>query len=174
MLYKCFEDKIKNFRGSKATTWVLFILTIVCIVIGFFFYPKNTFYYVSNLVLQTEFGFILLRYLLSLIASICALYWSFRLYGKNENKKLVKYLMRSGQDTLFLYCSHVLILSYAVNTIVDSNYGTNGLLSDYPVIKYYLVAPIVSVVLYYLLYSLAVYLKQFSFLRVLFLGLPAK
>ena len=174
MLYKFYKSQLKETMGKKKSVWIMMVVSLACIVIGIFFYPKYTFYYTSNQVSQTSIGFILLRYLLSLIASICALYWVFKLYEKYEGRSFVTYLTKTGQDTLFLYCSHVLFLSYTLKTMVDGFYGTNGLLYEFPMIKYYLVAPIVSVVLFYLLYSLAFCLKRISFFRVLFLGLPAK
>ena len=165
MLYKVFESKFKDISHNRLREGIIFCATLLCVAIGSCFYPKYTFYYTSNLFWITSFRFILIRYLLCLLASVCALYWIFRLYNRYKEKTIVAYLTQSGQDTLFLYCSHVIILTCIVRKFVENNYGVNGIIGDMPFARYYLVSPIMAVLLYYLLYSLAKYLKKYKLLR---------
>lgn len=174
MMYKTFESKFKDLPNYRLTTCTMVCATLLYLVVGYSFYPKYTFYFTSNLIWITSFWFILLRYLLCLLASVCALYWSFKLYKRYKAKPLVAYLTQSGQDTLFLYCGHVLILSCFLRQLVENCYGASGIMSSMPLIRYYVVSPIISVFLYILLYSLAKFLKKFTFFRVLFMGLPTK
>lgn len=173
MLFKQYEAKCKTLMSNR-TYWIIIIASIFCVVIGYFFYPKYTFYRTSNLISKTCFSFILLRYLLCLVASVCVLHWIFQIYDKYKNKSIIIYLTQTGSETLFLYCSHVLILSYLVTPMIDNYFGDGGVLSDMTMIRYYIVAPIITLLLYYFLCLLAMYLKRIPIFRVLFLGLPIK
>lgn len=174
MLYKFYEPKIKKLFDNRSLTLRISFATIFCLLSGCLFYPKYSFYYTSNLIWFTSVWFILFRYVLCLLASICVLFWIFKIYEINKDKPLTVYLENSGRDTLFLYCSHVLFLSCLVRPFVERIYGPFGMLSGWSLILYYLVSPLVATLIYYLLYLLSRYLKSFSLFRVLFMGLLVK
>lgn len=172
MLYKLNETIIGKYKNTKVFYVVIVSLSLVCVVLGCCFYPKFTFYYTSNLIKETNFIFIILRYFLCLTSSICALFWIFRIYDRYENKKLIEYLTLSGQETLFIYCTHVLLLSVIIKTIVEQQLGEQGLFYNYHFTLYYILSPVIAFLLYYLLNELAIKLKGLGIVRVLLMGLP--
>lgn len=174
MVYKLLETKIEKYKNTKFFYAAIIALSLLCVVFGYGFYPKLTFYYTSNLIRETNFGFIILRYILCLIASLCALHWIFRLFDRYKNKELVEYLIKSGQETLFIYCSHVLILSIFIKSIIEQLFGVQGILVSMHFVLFYIVSPIITIIFYYIFNQLAINLKRFGVLRVLFMGLPIK
>lgn len=170
MLFRLLEDKVKNRFKNNLILGVFSFISIICIVVGYFFYPRYTFYMKSNLVCDTDLLFILFRYVLCLTASLCALFWIFKIYEKFNKQVIVSYLTSSGQDTLFLYCSHVLLLSYAVKPIVENSLGSQGIFENIQVARYYIVAPVLSVVLYILLLQIAKLLMKYKLSKMLLMG----
>ena len=154
--------------------YVVVALSLLCIVLGYYFYPKYTFYYTSNLIKETSFSFIILRYILCLTASLCTLYWIFRLFDRNKSKKLVEYLTLSGQETLFIYCAHMLILSLFIKIMREHLFYEQGILGSMYYVLIYIISPIITFILYFILNQLAIKLKKFGVIRVLFMGLPIK
>ena len=171
MLFRLAEDKVIKKYNENLILGVIVFATIICIVIGYNFYPRYTFYMKSNLVSETSLLFILFRYVLYLTASLCALFWIFKIYEKFNKRVVVNYLTSSGQDTLFLYCSHVLLLSYAIKPFVENSFGTQGILDNMQAVRYYIVAPVVSVVLYIVLQQIAKLLKKYKLSKMLLMGL---
>lgn len=173
MLYMLFETKIRRYKNRKLFYALVNVLSLLCMVLGYSLYPKYSFYYTSNLIKETSFEFIILRYILCLVASFCALFWIFRLYDRFKSKKIVEYLSSSGQETLFIYCAHVLILSIILKPTMGQMFGEQGILV-YMILYLYIISPIITFILYYILNKFAINFKRFGILKALFMGLPIK
>ena len=172
MIVQLFEKKILDFYNKKERLVNISVVfaTILVLIIGMNYYPDKTFYGTSNLLRETTFSYIVLRYLLYLLASMTALYWLFVIYKIFNNCSLVQWLTISGQDTLFLYCSHTLILSYLVKPIVCQYTEGVGLFPQFQVITYYVISPIVATIMYYILQVICNSFKHSRILKKCFMG----
>lgn len=169
MVYKKVEPVIPSKMKSKYGNYLFLLATIIVICLGVGFYPQRTFYYMSNLIWNTSVIIIVYRYGLSLFASLLAFFWIMKFYTNNMNNMIVVWLVSSGQNTLFIYCSHMLFLEFIYNPILWNIYNREEI-SGNPQIWVYLIGGIVTVLLYYLLQSICSSLKRFKLCRILFMG----
>lgn len=170
MLFKIIEPKLKYWINHKSLLFFVSTASVICVIIGYFFYPKYTFYVTSNCFFIVNPVFIISRYLLCLLASLCVLYFLFKIYEVFVKSRFVIFFTQTGQDTLFLYCSHVLCLSYILRPLLERWFGLEGLFKNSPFIRYYLFAPIVAILLLDLLYLINNILKKNKTIQMLFMG----
>lgn len=177
MLYRVNEDRIVGYlkpkidKGKKYFSILVVVVTILIVFMGTSFYPEVTFYKKSNLVYDTSILFILKRYVVYFTASLIALYWIFKLYQWTNSKKLTIRLADTGKDTLFLYCSHVLILSYLLSPFIKELTNNQGIVTNLPILSCSLIAIPLSILLYSLLEYICLKMKNIRVLRVLLMGL---
>lgn len=169
MNYKKCEKFVHLFNETALIIFVVLFLTIAVIYCGLQFYPDKTFYYSSNLFIETPIINIVYRYGLCLIASLLTLYWLMKIYIINSGAKLVAWIASSGRNTLFIYCSHMIILEFIYNPILWNIYNREDFPSN-PNILFYLFGGIVSILLYYFLNLLCIFLKKYKICRFLLMG----
>lgn len=144
-------------------------LFLIIVIIGVNFEPQRTFYYESNLICQSSTFFVLKRYMLYLAATSSVIYgliWFYRMFKENMR---VKQWASYGADTLFVYCSHVLILVLWYRPFVLP-YLYHEHASWTVCILEHVIGLFASVLIYYLMQRLCLYCKQFRWLRVLLMG----
>lgn len=166
MLFKYYEQCILNIGKQKLWSLFFFIALLVTICLGVNFSPRDTFYYTSNLFTDTSISFIIRRFGIYLLAVITVLYWMKSLYNRFSTRRLISKLANNGQDTLFIYCSHVLFLEFLYKPLLmPVLYHKDGSLMM--VIYEHLVGLIISALLYALLQylcSICHWSKMVSFL----------
>ena len=102
----------KYFSINKIWDILFLVLFVVIVFVGVGYEPQNTFYYESNLIRESSITFVLSRYVLYLIATISIIYGLMRFFRMFEESRIVNRLASFGADTLFIYCSHVLVLVF--------------------------------------------------------------
>jgi len=150
MLFK--ENKAILLDMEKKKKWVVlfFGMLLVAIRFGVYFYPRDTFYYTSNLLLETPMKFIVRRYALYLTTVLAMLYWIRSFYNRLSKNKLITRFANYGQDTLFIYCSHMLFIDFLYKPFLQPVlYHVNG--SLIMVIYEHIVGLLISVMLYFIL-----------------------
>lgn len=167
MMYRC--TFCKMFSAQRVWDILLFVIFIVIIVIGVGYEPKHTFYYKSNLIFESSFSFVFFRYILYLAATIPVIYGLFRFYQIYKDNQKVVQMASYGADTLFIYCSHVLILVFLYRPFVlPCLYHASG---GWKACVYeHIVGLIASVLMYLMMQKLCLYFKQFRLLRVFLMG----
>ena len=168
ILFKSVGNLI-NLKSQISWNLIFIILFIIVAVIGVQFDPQLTFYKTANLIGKTSLGFIVLRYLLYLIATITVICGIVLFYICYKKKQSVITLALYGADTLFIYCSHVLVLVFLFRPFLLP-YLYHEYAGWFVRLMEHVVGLIASVLIYYLMQKICLYCKQFRWLRVLFMG----
>ena len=169
MLFK--ENKVILLDMEKKKKWIVifFGMLLVAICLGVNFYPRDTFYYTSNLLLETPMKFIVRRNALYLTTVLAMLYWIRFLYNRFSKNKLIDRFANYGQDTLFIYCSHMLFIDFLCKPfLLPVLYHVNG--SLIMVIFEHIVGLLISVMLYVILQYLCGICHKSKMASILLLG----
>ncbi len=168
MLYK----HIGCFTNQKILIlWniLFFVLLIIVAVIGVQFKPQFTFYYTANIIGKTPLRFVVYRYVLFFIATVSLIYGILLIYNRYKGKRIVTTLASCGVDTLFIYCSHVLVLVFLYRPfLLPYLYHEHG--SWIVRVFEHVVGLIVSILMYWMMQKLCLYLKQFRWMRTFLMG----
>lgn len=170
MVYNKKEYLMRFYNNTGLGTIVILILSIVVVYLGLHFYPEQTFYYTSNLLSESTIKSFAYRYCLCYVASMLAFYWIITLYNNYRDNKIIGWFASTGQNTLFIYCSHMLFLEFIYNPILWTLYNKDEFSSN-PHLGFYFFGVIVSILLYHSLNNLCLYLKKKRIFRVLLLGI---
>ncbi|MCR5246441.1 MAG: acyltransferase family protein [Paludibacteraceae bacterium] len=145
-------------------------LFIIIVVVGAAFEPQYTFYYKSNLLSESSILFVLGRFVLCLAATSSVIYGLMKFYLMHKDCEKVEQLASYGVDTLFIYCSHVLILVFLYRPFLlpylyheHDSWGVRVL--------EHVEGLIASVLMYYLMQKLCLFCKQSRYLRVFLMGI---
>ena len=150
MLFKELKDSLLDIEKNKYGNVICFVMLLVAICYGVNFYPEETFYYTSNLFTETQMIFIVKRYALYLTTVLVMLYWIRFFYNRFSKNKLITRFANYGQDTLFIYCSHMLFLDFLYKPfLLPVLYHVNGSLMM--IICEHVVGLLISVMLYVIL-----------------------
>lgn len=169
MFFREYEHIILTFLKQKYCFSFFFIMLIVVVCIGKNYHPRNTFYYASNLFIDTSMTFIIRRYGIHLIAVMTLLYWIKYFYNRFSNVKLITKFANYGQDTLFIYCSHFFFLEFLYKpSLMPLLYHKDGTLLM--VICEHVVGIFISAILYALLQYLCGICHRSRIASFLFLG----
>lgn len=170
MLYKEYKDSFFNIGKIKYRNVIFFVMLLVAIYFGVSFYPHDTFYYRSNLFTETQMTFVVNRYALYLMMVLAMLYWIRTFYNRFSKKKLIVRFANYGQDTLFIYCSHMLFIDFIYKPfLLPVLYHENG--SRIMVMCEHIVGLLISVMLYVLLQYLCKICHKSKMASFLLLGL---
>lgn len=169
MLYKQLNRDLLCHSSNYFVPIILAFLTIVLLCLGIRLMPNNTFYYRSNLVHETPVGFIIQRFALYISVSFLMLYWLMQIYKYNSDRLLIKELASWGADTLFIYCSHVMILVFIYRPYLLPYllHEENSICTS---LEEHIVGLFISVVLYWGLQSVCSYCKRYKCVKILFMG----
>ena len=168
ILYKHVADKYSSTNNIWDIMFV--VLFIIVVIIGVGYEPQKTFYYESNLIRYSSVSFVTSRYVLYLLATTSVIYCLMRFYRFFKENRIVNRLASFGADTLFIYCSHVLVLVFLYRPfLLPYLFHEQGGWS----VRFleHIVGLIVSVLMYYLMQNLCLYCKQFRWLRVFLMGI---
>lgn len=109
--------------------------------------------------------FIIIRYCVYIISTIFWLLAFLLLYQIFFKTNFVHTITSLGRETLFLFVGHLYILVCA-NMIITNKFRYNGILLNFPFIRYYILDTILCIVLIYLLYLIGLYIQQFKKLSI--------
>lgn len=169
MLYKQLQkDLLLHPYGSFIQLFIASV-TIVGVYLGTLFMPQDTFYFKSNLVVNTSVSFIVKRYALYTLISILMLYWMMQIYRRYKAVKMVKTIASCGIDTLFIYCSHMLFLDFVYKPYLSPLFLHDDS-SVFTSIGEHVFGILLSFVLYCGLQALCSYSKRFRQVRVCLMG----
>ena len=171
MLYRQLGKDCLQYVYSNTILLCLSILTMILLLrMGIHFMPSETFYYKSNLVVETPISFIIQRYLLYLSVSLLLLFWMKQCYRRFKGGNVVQILASWGLDTLFIYCSHMLFLEFIYKpNLMPILFHEEGSVIDR--IMEHVVGILVSLALYWVLQYICIYCKRFKWIRVLLMGI---
>lgn len=150
MLFKEYGHNFTYF--GKIINWNVLFLIIMIVSIGFGvnFCPQETFYYTSNLLSETSMIFVIKRYALYFMTVLTMLYWIKAFYNRFSKNKLIVRFANYGQDTLFIYCSHMLFIDFLYKPfLLPVLYHANSSLMM--IICEHIVGLLISVILYVIL-----------------------
>lgn len=169
MLYKQINRDLLCHSSNFFVPIILAFLTIVILCFGIQLMPNNTFYYRSNLVHETSAGFIIQRFALYILVSFLMLYWLMQIYRYNSDRLLIKKLASWGVDTLFIYCSHVMILVFIYRPYLLPYllHEENSICRS---LEEHIVGFFISVVLYWGLQNVCSYCKRYKCVKILLMG----
>lgn len=154
--------------SSPVWDWLALITFVMITVIGVGYEPQHTFYYESNVVGESSVGFIVGRYVLYIAATTSVIYGLIWFYTRYRENQLVNRLAQAGVDTLFIYCSHVLVLVILYRPYVLP-YLFFG--EGWPAhVTEHAVGLMVSLAVYWLMQWLCMWCKQFHWLRIVLMG----
>lgn len=170
IVYKKKEYYMQFCNNTRLGTIVILTLSIVVVYLGLHFYPEKTFYYKSNLFSKSPFNVIVYRFCLCYASSMLAFYWIMNLYNTHKDNKIIEWFASSGQNSLFIYCSHMLFLEFIYNPLFWNVYNRDEFSSN-PHLGFYIFGVIVSVLLYYSLNYLCILLKKKKICRIMLLGI---
>lgn len=170
MLFKEYKDSLFDIMKKKYWKVIFFVILLIALYYGVNFYPHNTFYYTSNLFTETQITFIVKRYALYLLMVLAMLYWIRAFYNRYSKNKLIARFANYGQDTLFIYCSHMLFIDFLYKPfLLPVLYHANGSLMI--VICEHFVGLLISVMLYVFLQFSCSYMMRYRACRKLLMGL---
>lgn len=144
----------------------LILLTLLCTYMGYSHKPIDSFYYPNN----HPLWWLLLRYLVYLISSVCAFILFRKAYYSLRYNSVVLFIEKAGRETLFLYLSHMIILNQIYNPIVMNMTNSAGILPNYPIIRFYVYSTIFAIILFKALYYLTYIIKKNTVLKSVLLG----
>jgi fucose 4-O-acetylase-like acetyltransferase len=170
MLFREYEQHLICLGKPQIWNVFFFIALVVVIYIGSKFHPRDTFYYTRNVFSETSVTFIIIRYAIYLLAVVTMLYWIRSLYNRFSKNILIARFANYGQDTLFIYCSHVLFIDFLYKPLLLSMlYHVSAPLMI--VFCEHLIGILLSIVLYSVLQLLCSNLIRFKSCRMLLMGL---
>ena len=170
MLFRHVGYQMCHYNSKKFVPILFLLLLMVVVWLGASFSPEKTFYYTENTVNSVEATFIVKRYALNVLASVVVLYWLLFAFRRNANNKYIVKLANYGQDTLFVYCSHMLFIDFLYKPfLLPVLYHAN--VSVIIVICEHFVGLLISVMLYAFLQFLCSYMMKSRVYRKLLMGL---
>lgn len=96
-----------------------------------------------------------------------ALYWLKVIYNRFPKNPFILLVASMGQQSLFIYVSHVVLVSVLYGKIIKDVTDDTGLFPACPFFRYYVYSVVISVCLYYVLYKIALFLKNKPFAFIL-------
>lgn len=152
----------------------LLFATVIVLIIGFYYPTKWTFYntsmYLFDSSVNYKFLFIIVRWLIYIIATFVAFEWIRKVYYKYEQKKVIAIVTKIGEKTLLIYGLHIVIISDVYGYMVKESFAPYGLLSDYPFLRYYVLATVITIVLLCLCFAFDSLSRRNKYLSILLLG----
>ena len=169
MLYKKFEKKFALFSESIITKVAAIVILIIVLLITEDFPMSRSFYYTENQISTTPFGFIIYRWIASLAASAIILFGIITYYNQHTGNKYLSKLSDYGKDTLFIYCSHMLVIKFVIYPYVLPFLPFND---GRPIIIFasILLALLIAGLIYAILEGICIWCKKFSFTKTYLLG----
>lgn len=169
MLYRKWEKTLPHVNDSPKQIFLFIILSFFVFYSNYYYYPANTFYGRSNLLRDSSICFLLLRFVTYFLASLTALYWIMFIYKKYSKTYLICMLSSWGQDTLFAYCSHVLILIFFYFPFKHYLIPENDSISIVTFVC--IISFLLTIILYVIIQKACSSLKQFRSIRLLLMGM---
>lgn len=123
-----------------------------------------------------EAVFLIWRYVVYISASLVALdmFWIFhRLFSKYFSS-FNKTLIAIGNETLFIYVFHILILYFVLNPIVKLATSNLGILIGFPFIRYYVVSTIICLIVIFVSMYLVSKIKNTKYFSLILSGISKK
>ena len=160
---------------SGLQKWSVRLSVIFCsmlvLVAGYRFKTEWTFYNSLNCISGKEIeylGFVIARYILYFAATLSALCFLLLLYDKIGSKfnNIVGY----GRKTLFFYVVHVTVLFYTLRLIVSAITEEKGILVNHPVIRYYVIATLITAFVIAIMDKLYTIIEQWKYGSKILLG----
>lgn len=169
MLYKEYKNSFLGIGKNMIWKVIFFVMLLIAICLGVKFCPQETFYYTSNLLSETLTIYIIKRYTLYLTTVLAMLYWIRSFYNRFSKNRLITRFASYGQDTLFIYCAHMLFIDFLYKPFfLPVLYHANGSLMM--VVCEHIVGLLVSVMLYAILQYLCGICHKSKMASTLFLG----
>lgn len=147
----------------------LLLFTIILIYLGTHFIPQDTFYFRSNLFVDTSASFIIMRLVLYTSISVIVMYWIMQIYRRFKYLGIIKTLSSWGVDTLFIYCSHMLFLNFVYKPYMLP-YLFHKDSSMLQCLAEHMIGVLLSVLLYWGLQIICDYCKQYRRVRLFLMG----
>ena len=169
MIYKQTNKDLLYYSYNIFILICLASITIIIVGFGMQLMPNDTFYYRSNLVIETPISFIIQRFTVYLSVSILMLFWLLYIYKMFADKYIVKLLASWGVDTLFIYCSHVMILVFIYRPYILP-YLLHDDCSIDKSLEGHVVGLLLSIVLYWGLQTVCSLCKRFKWVKMLLMG----
>ena len=122
-------------------------------MLSLFWPTKYTFYNIGNTLFIEGYGIvdalilITLRQLLYITATILTLYYMLKFYSVFKDEKAIKYISKIGQETLFIYMFHLIIVAYIFGIVVKYVTNSEGLLPNDSFLRYYVLDLILTVII---------------------------
>lgn len=165
IVYKKYEDVIRHSILFNHSTKIVILIALISsvLVLGGGYDTSWTFYNTDNCVFthdspwKSEAAFILYRYFVYIISTITAFILIRMFYYKVG---LSKFIIAIGRETLFLYVAHVVILAMFARPILELLINQECLLPNYPIVRYYIICPICTIIIAASLYHLALFTKK--------------
>ena len=162
---------------KKCHGFIGIIIGIVLFGLVQFYKTEYTFYNASNYLF--EFGtsnilrtllFVVLRYMIYAVTTISVLCLLFVLYEKISSTKICAGLSNIGKHTLGIFCIHILALYHVFRPLVENITRGSGIFPTHPIVRYYLVGTLISVVVIVLSYLLTKAINKIRGLRYFLIG----
>ena len=128
---------------------VLIPICIVLLLLAQMFPTKYTFYNFSNCIWGegqwiTHLVIIIGRYICYGIMTIAFMMLIKEVYYQSRNSKITQRICAIGQNTLGIFVIHIIVLYYTLKPFVQVISNGDGLIPDMPFVRYYIIAPIIS------------------------------
>lgn len=170
-------DRMKQIAVGGCRIIIFSIGILFVFISGHLLKTDYTFYNVDNSLLTKDSGysseliFILCRYLIYIPATLVAYKLIMLTYRKLSMYLLCKYIASIGKETLFLYTMHIMVMAVLIYPLLVKFTGNNGILTDYPFVRYYIVCTILTILLVLTCFKLSLIIKKNKYLSKLLLGL---
>lgn len=168
LMNNCVAVKESYQKVLTLPIYLIIVIALGCAFWGYFLYPSDTFYYSSYNPLGGGI-IVVVRYAMYLLSTICALILLQRLY-KNKKTPFTDWIAKTGRETLFLYMCHMVVLFHIYNPIVLSLTNNQGMLPEYPFIRFYVISTIIAIILFVVLYKLSEITKKNKFFNTVLMG----
>ena len=145
---------------------VVIILMITVLLLGYQYETCWTFYNADNCVFTHDSGwnseilFVVYRYFIYIATTFCSFYLLKKLYSVIKNTRIAAVIVSLGKETLFIYVSHVAFLSLFAHPVIVLITADNVVMQDSPIIRYYLICTICTIVLVVILFFISTLIKK--------------
>ena len=165
---------------QRFTEWVkknyLIPFCVLLLFLAQLFPTQYTFYNYSNYVLNLEsmwiirLAIIVGRYICYGIMTIAFMMLFKKAYYYYRDMRIVKSICNIGQNTLGIFIIHIIVLYYTVRPYVHAMTSGKGLIPDFPFVRYYVIATIISMIAIIGAYYATIALKKTKVASKLLLG----
>lgn len=133
-------------RGETSTSQNVVLLTILGggIFCCLYWPTKYTFYNIINCIFIKEFSigdailFIVLRQVLYIVVTLITMFLIIKLYFNIKNTWFARFITKIGQETLFIYLFHLIVVAYLFGAFVKLLTNGAGMFPDAPFLRYYI------------------------------------